>query len=155
MLVCGNGGSRSQMRRRVFVGDASPHAFANALARTEDGSAVPVSIVVYLILLKYRLRYENRLFSLGLVYHHTYSSSPKNTFTGSHASPHTLNRSGRLLNCFISSSDRLHPSSWRLDSIRDAVTDFGMTAVVWSAQCSTPLLAFLTYMFHAGAPTSD
>jgi hypothetical protein len=50
-----------------------------------------------------------------------------------HDLPQTLNRSGRLLNCFISSSVRDQPSSWKLPSIRDAVTDFGMTDVSCTA----------------------
>ena len=67
--------------------------------------------------------------------HH--SSSPKKTLTGSQPSPHTLNRSGRLLNCFISSSVNLWPSIWKFDSILDAVTDFGMTLLpLWRPQRS-------------------
>jgi hypothetical protein len=56
-----------------------------------------------------------------------YSSSPKKTLIGSHASPQTLKRSGSELISFISSSVSSQPSSWKLPWMRDAVTDLGMT----------------------------
>ncbi len=47
----------------------------------------------------------------------TYSSSPKNTFTGNQASPHTLNRSLKLSSFCISSVDKSHPSNSKFFSI--------------------------------------
>ncbi len=56
-----------------------------------------------------------------------HSSSPKNTFTGSQPSPHTLKRSGMLDSFSISSSVSPHPSRSKLASTRSGVTDFGST----------------------------
>lgn len=56
-------------------------------------------------------------------------SSLKKTLTGNHASPQTLNRDLMLLSSFISSSVNSHPSSSKLASMRDLVTDLGMTLV--------------------------
>lgn len=56
-----------------------------------------------------------------------YSSSPKNTFTGNHASPQTLNLSWMPLSAFISSSVKLQSSSSKFALIRDSVTLLGRT----------------------------
>lgn len=64
----------------------------------------------------------------GKHYIQIYSSSPKKTLTGSQASPQTLKRSGRESSAFCSSGVNVK-SSWKLDSILDAVTLLGMTLV--------------------------
>lgn len=65
-----------------------------------------------------------------------YSSSPKKTLTGNQASPQTLNRSGRLLSCFTSSSVKLQPweSLVHVDSIES-----GMFKITYRPIGSYPL----------------
>lgn len=60
-----------------------------------------------------------------------YSRSWKTLFPGpSQSSPQTLNRSGRVERVSISSGERSSPSSEvQLPSIREGVTDLGMTDV--------------------------
>lgn len=57
----------------------------------------------------------------------TYSSSPKKTLTGNHASPQTLNLSRHPSNSRTCSALNAHPSSSKLRSMRCRVTLFGIT----------------------------
>lgn len=73
-----------------------------------------------------------------------YSSSPKNTLTGSQLSPHTLKRSFRLFSLVISSSVNSQPLMSKLLSMRAGVTDLGITSQpCWIPQSNITCCAVL------------